>query len=140
MEDKKKVLFICNHNAGRSQMAEAILNHRYGDRYKAFSAGINPSESINSNTVEVLKEVGIDVSDKKPKGILPFLDDVFDVVAMTCECGNTCPMFPRHNTLIKVNFKDPYHFSGSKEEILKGFRDVREDISDWIDEYFKNNS
>lgn len=136
MTDKKQVLFICNHNAGRSQMGEAILNHRYGSRYEAYSAGINPSSEINPNTIEVLKEAGIDIRGKKPKSLALFRDKTFDTVIFTCKCEDSCPALPKSRVLIRKMFDDPSLFSGSKEEILAGFRGVLEDISGWIDDNF----
>ena len=136
MSDKKQVLFICRHNAGRSQMGEAVLNHRYGNRYEAYSAGINPSPEINPNTIEVLKESGIDISEKKPKSLDLFMEKTFDTVVFTCECEGKCPALPKSRVLIRKMFDDPSLFSGSKEEILKGFRGVLTDISEWIDENF----
>jgi len=136
MNKKKQVLFICNHNAGRSQMGEALLNSRYGDRYKAFSAGINPSDEINQNTTEVLKEFGVDISDKKPKNLSLFADKIFDTVILTCDCEDRCPKIPQNQQFIRKMFDDPSVFSGPDDEVLKGFRGVLEDISLWIDEAF----
>lgn len=136
MTEKKQVLFICNHNAGRSQMGEALLNSSYGDRYEAFSAGMNPSKEINPNTTEALKEIGIDISDKKPKHLSLFADEKFDTVILTCDCGDKYPKIPENRHFIRKMFADPSEFSGSKDEILTGFRGVLNDISVWTDETF----
>jgi len=68
---KKRVLFICKNNSGRSQMAEGILRHLYGDRYEAFSAGSDPKE-INPLTVRVMEEMGVDMSGHESKSIMKF--------------------------------------------------------------------
>ncbi|WOF16906.1 arsenate reductase ArsC [Methanoplanus sp. FWC-SCC4] len=137
MTEKKDILFICNHNAGRSQMAEAFLNNRYGNKYQAFSAGVNPSEEINKITISVLKESGIDISDKKTKNISEFNGKVFDTVVLMCDCERESVEFPKTENFIRKVFSDPYVFSGNKDEITKGFRNVRDDISGWIDETFR---
>ena len=73
IREKKKVLFICTHNSARSQMAEGLLNALGGDRYEAFSAGTEASE-VRPQAVEVMREIGIDISDHHSKGLEPFLD------------------------------------------------------------------
>ncbi|MDD3406486.1 MAG: arsenate reductase ArsC [Methanomicrobium sp.] len=136
MTERKKVLFICNHNAGRSQMAEAVLNSRYNEKYEAFSAGINPSAEINKNTALALESIGADISDKKPKSTDVFLDTVFDIVVLMCECGVKSQKIPKHKQLIKKEFADPYLFFGSKTKIQNGFQSLLKEISEWIDETF----
>jgi arsenate reductase (thioredoxin) len=81
---KKSVLFVCTHNAVRSQMAEALLNKIYGDRYTAFSAGSDPSE-IDPLVVVVMNEIGIDVSNNRSKGLNVFKDSNLDYVITVCD-------------------------------------------------------
>ncbi|MEA2035817.1 MAG: arsenate reductase ArsC [Euryarchaeota archaeon] len=134
---KKRVLFVCTHNAGRSQMAEAILNSRYGDRYEAFSAGIHPSGEIHPDTIAVLKEVGIEISEKAPKPLLEYMDQSFDLVVQLSDCTDTgCTLLPASDRVLNKTFPDPYGSRGSDNEILAGFRNVRDEISAWIDEEF----
>ncbi len=81
---KKKVLFICTYNSNRSQIAEALLNYLYPDLYEAYSAGSNPT-IVNSFAIEVLKEIGIDISKNKSKHISEFKDEFFDYVVTVCD-------------------------------------------------------
>ena len=90
---KPSVLFVCVHNAGRSQMAAAFLTHLAGDRVEVRSAGSAPADSINPAVVEALKEVGIDISNEQPKVLTTSAVEQSDVV-ITMGCGDTCPFFP----------------------------------------------
>jgi arsenate reductase len=90
---KPSVLFVCVHNAGRSQMAAAFLSHLAGDDVEVRSAGSAPAESINPAVVEALKEVGIDISNEQPKILTTSAVEQSDVV-ITMGCGDACPFFP----------------------------------------------
>ena len=134
---KKRVLFVCTHNAGRSQMAEAILNSRYGNRYEAFSAGISPSDEINPNTIAVLKETGIEISENAPKPLIEYMDQSFDLVVQLSDCTDSgCTLLPASGRVLHKIFADPYGSGGSPDETLAGFRHVRNEISAWIGEEF----
>ena len=133
---KQKVLFVCNHNAGRSQMAEAYLGARYGDRYAAYSAGNHPSSAINAYTVRVMAEAGIPMDGHAPKPLDGFMADHFAVAARLCNCAETCPRLPSAERVIDQLFPDPSEFYGPEEEILRGFREVRDLVFAWIDETF----
>jgi len=88
----KKVLFICVHNSGRSQMAEAFFNQMAKGRSKGLSAGTQPSKKVNPMVVEAMSEVGIDISHRKPKMLtLEMLEDVDRVIAMGCSVEKACP-------------------------------------------------
>ena len=91
--NKPSVLFVCVHNAGRSQMAAAFLTHLAGDKVEVRSAGSAPADSINPAVVEALKEVGIDISNEQPKVLTTTAVEQSDVV-ITMGCGDTCPFFP----------------------------------------------
>jgi arsenate reductase len=90
---KPSVLFVCVHNAGRSQMAAAFLTHLAGDDVEVRSAGSAPAESINPAVVEALKEVGIDISNEQPKVLTTSAVEQSDVV-ITMGCGDACSFFP----------------------------------------------
>ncbi|MFJ9109777.1 arsenate reductase ArsC [Streptomyces sp. NPDC102283] len=93
MSEKPSVLFVCVHNAGRSQMAAAWLNHLAGDRVEVRSAGSNPGDAVNPAAVEAMAEVGIDISAEQPKILT--VDAVKESdVCITMGCGDTCPVFP----------------------------------------------
>ncbi|WP_204288933.1 arsenate reductase ArsC [Microbispora amethystogenes] len=87
------VLFVCVHNAGRSQMAAGFLSHLAGDRIEVRSAGSLPAEQVNPAAVEAMKEVGIDISDQSPKVLTPEAVQASDFV-ITMGCGDACPIFP----------------------------------------------
>ena len=95
MSERPEVLFVCIHNAGRSQMAAALLAHYAGDRVVVRSAGTAPTDTINSTVIEAMREVGIDLAanEARPK---PLTDDAVaqsDIV-LTMGCGDTCPFYP----------------------------------------------
>jgi arsenate reductase len=90
---KPSVLFVCVHNAGRSQMAAAYLNHLSGGRIEVRSAGSEPAETVNPAAVEAMLEEGIDIRAEKPKVLTTEAVKDSDVV-ITMGCGDTCPIFP----------------------------------------------
>ncbi len=92
MTDKPSVLFVCVHNAGRSQMAQGWLRHLAGDRVEARSAGSEPGDQINGVAVEAMREVGIDITAEQPKMLSVDAVRESDVV-ITMGCGDTCPIF-----------------------------------------------
>lgn len=90
---KKSVLFVCVHNAGRSQMAAAYLTHLAGDRVEVRSAGSAPADSVNAAVVEAMLEKGIDIRAEVPKVLTVEAVQESDVV-ITMGCGDVCPVFP----------------------------------------------
>lgn len=90
---KPSVLFVCVHNAGRSQMAAGFLEHLGGDRVNVYSAGSAPKDSINPTAVEAMREKGIDIAGRSPKILTTESVQASDVV-ITMGCGDTCPFFP----------------------------------------------
>ena len=93
MTERPSVLFVCVHNAGRSQMAAGWLNHLAGDRIEVRSAGSAPASSINPVAVEAMAEVGIDIAGEQPKILSEDAVEASDVV-ITMGCGDACPFFP----------------------------------------------
>jgi len=93
MSDKPSVLFVCVHNAGRSQMAAGWLRHLAGDAVEVRSAGSLPGDRVNPAAVEAMAEVGIDISDQRPKVLTTDAVEASDVV-ITMGCGDACPVFP----------------------------------------------
>lgn len=90
---KKSVLFVCVHNAGRSQMAAAYLTHLAGDRVEVRSAGSAPADLVNAAVVEAMREEGIDIRSEVPKVLTVEAVQESDVV-ITMGCGDVCPVFP----------------------------------------------
>ena len=93
MSDKPSVLFVCVHNAGRSQMAAGWLTHLAGDRIKVRSAGSAPADQVNPVAVEAMRESGIDITTAQPKILTVDAVEAADVV-VTMGCGDACPIFP----------------------------------------------
>ena len=124
----KRVLFICTKNSARSQMAEALVNHDLPERVKAFSAGTEPS-SVHPLAVGVMRELGIDISDQRSKGLEEFAGQKFDYVITLCsQTDESCPVFFGGTHKIHMGFPDPAEASGSDEERLAAFRKVRDQI------------
>jgi len=135
-EKKKKVLFICTHNSARSQMAEGLLNALGGDRYEAFSAGTESSE-VRPQAIEVMREIGIDISDHTSKNLDLFLDKALDLVVTVCDrAKESCPYFPGEKEVLHKGFEDPSAARGTDEEKKRVFRRVRDEIRDWIEKTF----
>jgi arsenate reductase len=131
----KTVLFICTHNSARSQMAEAFLNKLCGDKYKAESAGVTPTE-INPYVVKAMAEVGVDLSTHRSKSIMEFQGKNFNYVVTVCDAAReNCPFFPGEIEIDK-SFPDPAAFTGTEEEILRKVRVVRDDIKNWVKDTF----
>lgn len=129
---KKKVLFICTHNSNRSQIAEALLNHLYPDKYEAYSAGTQPTK-VNEYAIRVLKEIGVDISKNRSKHIEEFKDETFDFVVTVCDSAKEmCPFFPNAKRYLHESFYDPTGFIGSDEEKLEKFRILREEIKSFL--------
>ncbi|MFE2477928.1 arsenate reductase ArsC [Streptomyces sp. NPDC059389] len=112
------VLFVCIHNAGRSQMAAGFLRHLAGDRVEVRSAGSVPGERINPSAVAAMAELGIDISDRKPKVLTPEAARASDYI-ITMGCGDACPYFPG-KTYLDWQLEDP---AGQGVEAVRPIRD-----------------
>jgi arsenate reductase (thioredoxin) len=136
--EKQNVLFICVHNSARSQMAEAWLNRIGGDAFAAESAGLEPG-TINPLVVEVMKEVGIDLSEKKTQAVFDVWKSgkLFQYVVTVCSEGESkgCPIFPGVTTRLHWPFLDPSQVTGSREERLQQVRKIRDDIRTKIEQW-----
>jgi arsenate reductase len=118
MSEKPSVLFVCVHNAGRSQMAAGWLAHLAGDRVEVRSAGSAPADQVNPAAVEAMKEVGIDIADQQPK-ILTYDAVEASDVCITMGCGDACPVFPGKRYL-DWKLDDP---AGQGVEAVRPIRD-----------------
>jgi len=138
--NKKRVLFICVHNSARSQMAEAYLKKYGGDRFEVESAGLEPG-TLNPIVVDVMKEVGIDISQNKTKSVFDFYKQgkQYDYVVTVCDESQSgaCPVFPGKGERLHWGFDDPSSFTGSNEEKLVKTRVVRDAIKSKIEEWRK---
>ncbi len=125
MDSKKRVLFLCTGNSARSQMAEGLLRNLADNRFEVVSAGTNP-KGLHPRTVEVMKEIGIDVSGQTSKDVKQFLQEKFDYVITVCDrARQQCPVFPGAEP-IHWGFDDPAEAPAEKQ--LEAFRRVRNEI------------
>ncbi|MFX0113148.1 MAG: arsenate reductase ArsC [Candidatus Hodarchaeota archaeon] len=133
---KELVLFICTHNSARSQMAEGFLRHLYGDRFEVHSAGTQPGR-VHPYAVQVMAEVGIDLSKHHSKNVTEFPDLEIDYVVTVCDSAKeACPIFPGGKQTQHKSFEDPSAATGTQEQILNSFRHVRDQIRGWIEAEF----
>ena len=121
-KEAPSVLFMCVHNAGRSQMAAGLLKHLTGNKVKVFSAGSKPANELNPAAVEAMAEIGIDISQNIPTQFNESLMEEVDIV-ITMGCGDTCPILPGKNYL-DWQLDDP---AGQKIEKVREIRDQIED-------------
>ena len=132
---RKRVLFICSHNAARSQMAEGYLRARHGDRFDAFSAGTKAS-TLSPYAIRVMQEIGVDISGHRSKSLNEIAGREMDVAVIVCDAAKSaCPFFPWAKVTLHATFRNPKEFSGTDDEIINGFREIRDEITGWIDRF-----
>src|SRR3989339_154357 len=108
MNDKPKVLIICTGNTMRSQMAEGLLRYDLGDRIEVFSAGTHPSNSVHPMTIAAMKDIGIDISHHRSKGVDEFEDTKMDLVITVCDDAHeVCPYFMNAKKRVHCGYPDP---------------------------------
>lgn len=127
MPDRKRVLFLCTHNAARSQMAEGLINQLLGDRFEARSAGSEPSQ-VHPLAIQAMSEIGIDLSQQRSKQVAELTDEKFDLVITLCQDDDLCPVWLGPGEQFSLPFPDPGRVQGSPEERLRAFRQVRDDM------------
>jgi len=129
MTEKRTVLFLCTGNSCRSQMAEAIVNHQLGDRWRAVSAGTEPAGYTHPKAIQVLAEMGI-VHAGESKQAEVFRQTALDLVVTVCDdAAENCPVWLGQGKRVHLGFPDPAKAVGSDEEITAVFRQVRDDIA-----------
>jgi len=132
-EARRRVLFLCTHNSSRSQMAEGLLRARGGERYEVFSAGTHP-RSVHPLAIRAMAEVGIDLSEAagyRAKSMDEFINQPpMDLVVTVCdEAAEECPFFPGARRQVHWGFPDPSKATGTEEERLAAFREVRDGLA-----------
>ncbi len=128
----KRVLLICTRNSSRSQMAEALINHDLAGQFEAFSAGTEPS-FVNPLAIAVMKELGMDISNQRSKGLDEFDGQKFDYVITLCsQADEACPVFFGGTKKIHMGFPDPTATTGSEEEKITAFRRIRDQIRERV--------
>ena len=139
MNDKPRVLFVCTHNAARSQMAEALLRQHAGERFEASSAGLDPTE-VHPLTRQVLAEVGVEASGLFAKPLRDFLGraSVRYAIIVCQRAEESCPrIFPFATRTLVWSFDDPAALEGSGERQLAKFRRVRDEIDGRIRQWLR---
>jgi arsenate reductase len=140
---KPKVLFICVHNSGRSQMAEAYLKKFAGDLYEVESAGLEPADQINPLVVEVMKEEGIDISTNKIQSVFELFKSgrLYNHVITVCSSASEakCPVFAGITKRWNWPFPDPAAVEGTDEEKLQKVREIRNMIKDKLTDTIENH-
>jgi len=133
----KRVLVLCTGNSARSQMAEGFLRS-FDMNLDVFSAGTHPAEKVNPFAVKVMKEVGIDLSNRRPKNVSEFLNQSFDYVITVCDnAKETCPVFVgRVKHRVHLSFEDPAEARGTDDEVIRVFRRVRDEIRKVFDQFY----
>jgi arsenate reductase len=130
--NKKKVLVLCTSNSCRSHMAEALINHRLGDSWQAFSAGTVPAGYVHPKALAVLAELGIDHKGES-KSTDRFRNFDLDLVITVCDdAAENCPVWLGSGQRMHISFPDPAKARGSEDEILGVFRQVRDDIDQQV--------
>jgi len=127
-----KVLFLCTENACRSQMAEGLVNHDLAGRVQAWSAGVRPSR-VNPRAVQVMAELGIDISHHRSKSVDDLAGEAFDLVITVCDqAQQQCPIFPGETQVMHVGFPDPARATGTEAEVMAAFRQGRDALREQL--------
>ena len=135
MTDRIRVLILCTGNSARSQMAEGLLRHGGGEAFTVESAGIEPS-FVRPEAIEVMREIGIDISAHRSKSIDEFTAQPFDYVITVCDnAKQNCPIFPGSAQRIHWSIDDPAAVGGAEQIRLTAFRAARDDLRGRLQEF-----
>jgi arsenate reductase len=131
MSNRRTVLFVCMGNSCRSAMAEGLVNHFMGDEWQAVSAGIRPAVRVNPIAVQVMLELGIDISTHQPQPVAAFYKDQFDALVILCDQVadiRTQLQWPSAKIQQVIGFEDPALFAGPPEEKREVYQRIRNEI------------
>ncbi len=135
----KRILVLCTGNSCRSQIAEGYLRKFAGDKAEVYSAGVE-THGVNPRAIEIMKEDDIDISHHTSNNINEYRDVDFDFVITVCDnAKERCPFFPSNAKKFHYNFPDPAKAIGTEEEIMQQFREVREMIKKYSQEFIAQN-
>ncbi len=136
---KKKILVLCTGNSCRSQIAEGYLRHFASNRADVYSAGVE-THGVNPKAIATMKEDNIDISGHTSNNIDEYRNIDFDFVITVCDnAKERCPFFPAKAKKLHQNFSDPAKATGTDEEIMKQFRQVREQIKSYSQQFVADN-
>ena len=128
----KRILFLCTGNSARSQMAEGLTQNLRGDEFEVCSAGTDPKE-VHPLAIKVMKEIGMDISAQKSKLVDEYEKEAFDYIVTLCDhAATTCPSFPGEGENIHQRFPDPSTIEGTEEEKVDAFRNVRDELKQFV--------
>jgi arsenate reductase len=129
---RKRILFLCSHNAARSPMAAALANSLFGDRYEGKSAGSSP-RPLRPEAIVVMRELGIDISAHRPTSIKDLGGERFDYLVTLCpDTEEMCPFYPGADEVMHHGVEDPPGIDGAEAERLAAYRLMRDDIKGFI--------
>jgi arsenate reductase len=135
----KKILVLCTGNSCRSQIAEGYLKNFAGDKAEVYSAGVE-THGVNPRAIQIMKEDGIDISKHTSNNVKEYRDIDFDFVITVCDnAKEKCPYFPANAKKFHYNFPDPAKATGTEEEIMQQFRDVRNMIKNYSLDFVSAN-
>ena len=135
----KRILVLCTGNSCRSQIAEGYLRHFAGDKAEVFSAGVE-THGVNQRAIQIMKEDGIDISMHTSNNVNEYRDIDFDYVITVCDnAKERCPYFPSKAKKFHYNFSDPAKATGTEEQIMQQFRDVRNMIKKYSQRFVSGN-
>ncbi len=130
------ILILCIGNSCRSQMAEGLLRAAAGDLVDVHSAGSKPAGQVQPRAIQVMREIGIDISSHRSKHVSEFFDrEIATVITVCGSADDGCPVFPGKAVRHHWPFSDPSHLEGTDEEILREFRHVRDEMKRIFDAY-----
>ncbi len=135
---KSRILVLCTGNSARSQMAEGLLRHRWGDRLEVESAGTQPSR-VRPEAIAAMREIGIDISAQRSKHVDEFAGQAFDYVITVCDhARETCPIFPGNAVRMHRDFPDPADPEIPQAERPKRFREVRDELAGYLEDFVRD--
>ena len=135
----KKILVLCTGNSCRSQIAEGYLRHFANGNAEIYSAGVE-THGVNPKAIAIMQEDGIDISDHTSNNIDEYYDIDFDFVITVCDnAKERCPFFPTKAKKFHHNFSDPAKAKGTDEEINEQFRQVRQQIKEFCEQFITDN-
>ena len=135
----KNILVLCTGNSCRSQIAEAYLRHFAGEKAEIYSAGVE-THGVNPRAITIMKEDGIDISQHTSNNIDEYFNIEFDFVITVCDnAKERCPFFPTKAKKFHQNFPDPAKATGTEEAILEQFREVRQMIKTYSQQFVSDN-
>jgi len=135
----KKILVLCTGNSCRSQIAEGYLRYFAGDKAEVYSAGVE-THGVNSRAIQVMQEDGIDISNHTSNNVNEYRSIDFDYVITVCDnAKERCPYFPSNAKKFHYNFPDPAKATGTEEEVIRQFRNVRNMIKQYSQKFVAGN-